>query len=176
MKRTTSQLIQTILALLFIFVFGNFIPTWSTVTRMGVQYLCIMVGWIWLSVLQGNLLLPSVVAMVGCLIPGYFTPESLVSATLGNTITVLMIFIFILVYIFQQSKTGDFLVRWLLSRKVVNGRPYLFTAFFLAPSSAPSVSSCWPSPSWAPSARWLESKRPTTGSGSCCCPWWLSPA
>ena len=132
MKRTTSQLIQTILALLFIFVFGNFIPTWSTVTRMGVQYLCIMVGWIWLSVLQGNLLLPSVVAMVGCLIPGYFTPESLVSATLGNTITVLMIFIFILVYIFQQSKTGDFLVRWLLSRKVVNGRPYLFTAFFLA--------------------------------------------
>ena len=35
MKRTTSQLIQTILALLFIFVFGNFIPTWSTVTRMG---------------------------------------------------------------------------------------------------------------------------------------------
>lgn len=76
MKRTTSQLIQTILALLFIFVFGNFIPTWSTVTRMGVQYLCIMVGWIWLSVLQGNLLLPSVVAMVGCLIPGYFTPES----------------------------------------------------------------------------------------------------
>ena len=65
MKRTTSQLIQTILALLFIFVFGNFIPTWSTVTRMGVQYLCIMVGWIWLSVLQGNLLLPSVVAMVG---------------------------------------------------------------------------------------------------------------
>ena len=131
MKRNPSKLIQTILALLFIFVFGQFIPTWSTVTRMGVQYLCIMVGWIWLSVLQGNLLLPSTVAMVGCLIPGYFTPESLVAATLGNTITVLMIFIFILVYIFQQSKTGDFLVRWLLSRKIVNGRPYLFTAFFL---------------------------------------------
>lgn len=132
MKNNTSRLIQTILALLFVFVFGHIIPTWSSVTRMGVEYISIMVGWIWLCVLQGGLLLPSAVAMVGCLIPGYFTPASLVSATFGNTITILMIFIFILVYIFQQSKTGDFLVRWLLSRKIVNGRPYLFTAFFLA--------------------------------------------
>ena len=129
--KKTSRTIQNILALLFIFVLGNFIPTWSTVSRMGVQYLCIMVGWIWLCVLYGGLLLPSAVAMAGCLIPGYFTPATLVSATLGNTITVLMIFIFILVYIFQQSKTGDFLVRWLLSRRMVNGRPYLFTAVFL---------------------------------------------
>lgn len=129
--KNASRAIQNILALLFIFVFGHFIPTWSSVTRMGVQYLCIMVGWIWLCTLYGGLLLPSAIAMVGCLIPGYFTPATLVAATLGNTITVLMIFIFILVYIFQQSKTGDFLVRWLLSRKLVNGRPYLFTAVFL---------------------------------------------
>lgn len=130
-SKKASGAIQNIIALLFIFVLGNSIPTWSTVSRMGVQYLCIMIGWIWLCVLYGGLLLPSAVAMAGCLIPGYFTPATLVSATLGNTITVLMIFIFILVYIFQQSKTGDFLVRWLLSRKVVNGRPYLFTAVFL---------------------------------------------
>lgn len=131
MKRNISKTIQLILAMLFIFVFGHIIPTWGPVTRMGVQYISIMVGWIWLCVLEGSLLLPSVLAMVGCLIPGYFTAATLVSATLGNSITILMIFIFILVYIFQQSKTGDFLVRWLLSRKVVNGRPYLFTAFFL---------------------------------------------
>lgn len=131
MKRSTSKTLQLILALLFIFVLGHIIPTWGPVTRMGVQYISIMVGWIWLCVLEGSLLLPSVLAMVGCLIPGYFTAATLVSATLGNSITILMIFIFILVYIFQQSKTGDFLVRWLLSRKVVNGRPYLFTAFFL---------------------------------------------
>ena len=132
MKKTSSRTIQLILALMFVFVFGHIIPTWSTVTRMGVEYISIMVGWIWLCVLEGSLLLPSIMAMVGCLIPGYFTPATLVAATLGNSITILMIFIFILVYVFQQSKTGDFLVRWLLSRKIVNGRPYLFTAFFLA--------------------------------------------
>ncbi len=132
MKKSASRNIQLVLALLFVFVFGHVIPTWSSVTRMGVQYISIMVGWIWLCVLEGSLLLPSIMAMVGCLIPGYFTAGTLVAATLGNSITILMIFIFILVYVFQQSKTGDFLVRWLLSRKVVNGRPYLFTAFFLA--------------------------------------------
>ena len=132
MKKSASRNLQLVLALLFVFVFGHVIPTWSSVTRMGVQYISIMVGWIWLCVLEGSLLLPSIMAMVGCLIPGYFTAGTLVAATLGNSITILMIFIFILVYVFQQSKTGDFLVRWLLSRKVVNGRPYLFTAFFLA--------------------------------------------
>lgn len=132
MNKQTSRNIQLIVALLFVFVLGHILPTWSTVTRMGVQYMSIMIGWIWLCVLEGSLLLPSVMAMVGCLIPGYFTAATLVAATLGNSITILMIFIFILVYVFQKSKTGDFLVRWLLSRKVVNGRPYLFTAFFLA--------------------------------------------
>lgn len=130
-KSSISRTIQLILALMFVFVFGHIIPTWSTVTRMGVQFICIMIGWIWLCTIEGSLLMPSVMAMVGCLIPGYFTASSLVAATLGNSITILMIFIFILVYVFQKSKTGDFLVRWLLSRKFINGRPYLFTAMFL---------------------------------------------
>lgn len=122
--------IQTVLALLLIFALGKFIPTWSTVTRMGVEYICIMIGWIWLCIILGGLLLPSIIAMVGCLLPGYFTPETIVASTFGNSITILMIFIFVLVYIFQQSRTGDYLVRYLLSRKVVKGRPYVFTAFF----------------------------------------------
>ena len=132
MEKKTSKLIQTILALLLIFVFGRIIPTWASVTRLGVEYICIMAGWIWLTIIQGGLLLPSIIAMVGCLLPGYFTPATIVAATFGNSITILMIFIFVLAYIFQQSHTGDFLVRYLLSRKIVNGRPYVFTAFFFA--------------------------------------------
>lgn len=112
------------------FVAGYIIPTWGPVTRMGVQYLCIMVGWIYLSIITGGLLLSSVISLTACVIPGFYTASSIVTTTLGNSITLLMIFIFIMVYIFQQTKTGEFLVRWLLSRKVVNGHPYLFTAFF----------------------------------------------
>ena len=130
MKTSKSKMIQTVIALLIMFVAGFIIPTWGPVTRMGVQYLCIMVGWIYLSIVTGGLLLSSVIALTACVIPGYYTAASIVTTTLGNSITLLMIFIFIMVYIFQKTKTGEFLVRWLLSRKVVNGRPYLFTAFF----------------------------------------------
>ena len=130
MKTNKSKMIQTVISLLIMFVAGYFIPTWGPVTRMGVQYLCIMIGWIYMSIVTGGLLLSSVIALTACVIPGYYTAASIVSTTLGNSITLLMIFIFIMVYIFQKTQTGEFLVRWLLSRKVVNGRPYLFTAFF----------------------------------------------
>ncbi len=129
--KTKSKNIQIIIGLLIMFVAGYLVPTWGPVSRMGVQYLCIMIGWIYMSVILGGLLLPSVLSLVACVIPGYFTSSSIVTTTLGNSITLLMIFIFIMVYIFQKTKTGEFLVRWLLSRKIVNGRPYLFTAFFL---------------------------------------------
>lgn len=123
MKTSKSKMIQTVISLLIMFVAGYFIPTWGPVTRMGVQYLCIMIGWIYMSIVTGGLLLSSVIALTACVIPGYYTAASIVSTTLGNSITLLMIFIFIMVYIFQKTQTGEFLVRWLLSRKVVNGRP-----------------------------------------------------
>ncbi len=129
--KNISKTIQIIIALFVMFIAGYIVPTWGPVTRLGVQYLCIMIGWIYMSVVMGGLLLPSVLSLAACVIPGYFTSSTIVSTTLGNSITLLMIFIFIMVYIFQKTKTGEFLVRWLLSRKIVNGRPYLFTAFFL---------------------------------------------
>lgn len=130
MKTLKSKSVQSIIAILIMFVAGYFIPTWGPVTRMGVQYLCVMIGWIYLSITTGALLLSSVLSLAACVLPGYYTATSIVSTTLGNSVTLLMIYIFIMVYIFQQTKTGEYLVRWLLSRKIVNGRPYMFTAFY----------------------------------------------
>ena len=118
MKTSKSKMIQTVISLLIMFVAGYFIPTWGPVTRMGVQYLCIMIGWIYMSIVTGGLLLSSVIALTACVIPGYYTAASIVSTTLGNSITLLMIFIFIMVYIFQKTQTGEFLVRWLPSLSV----------------------------------------------------------
>lgn len=126
----SNNLFQIGLALFIMFIAGYIIPTWSTVTRLGVQYLCIMVGWIYLSIVTSGLLLPSVLALTACVIPGYYTATSIVMTTLGNSITLMMIFIFILVYIFQKTRTGEFLVRYLLSRKMINGHPYVLIAFF----------------------------------------------
>lgn len=73
----------------------------------------------------------SIMAMAACTLPGYFTAGTAISSSIGNSISVLVMFIFVLVYVFEKSGTGEMLVRWCLSQKIVNGRPYLFTAFFL---------------------------------------------
>ena len=80
MKTSKSKMIQTVIALLIMFVAGFIIPTWGPVTRMGVQYLCIMVGWIYLSIVTGGLLLSSVIALTACVIPGYYTAATLIVA------------------------------------------------------------------------------------------------
>ncbi len=129
--KSRAKNIQIVIAILIMFVAGYFIPTWGPVTRMGVQYFCVLVGWIYMCILLNHMLLPSALVLTALLVPGYYTPAKLVATTFGNTITILMIFIFILVYIFQQTKTGEYIVRWILSRKIIQGRPYLFTAFFL---------------------------------------------
>ena len=70
MKTSKSKTTQTVIALLIMFVAGYFIPTWGPVTRMGVQYLCIMIGWIYMSIVTGGLLLSSVVALTARLLHG----------------------------------------------------------------------------------------------------------
>lgn len=130
-KNSKKHVVVTLIGIFFMFLFGHIFPTWATVTRMGVQYLGIMIGWIVMCAFGLPMSIASIMAMAACTLPGYFTASAAISSSIGNSITVLVIFIFVLVYVFEQSGTGEFLVRWFLSRKIVNGRPYLFTAFFL---------------------------------------------
>lgn len=120
-----------VIGLLFMFVLGNLLPTWATVTRVGVQYICILIGWIVMCALGVPMLVASITAIAACTVAGYYTPVNAIQSTMGSSITALITFIFVLVYIFEKSGTGEFLVRWVLSRKMINGRPFLFTALFL---------------------------------------------
>ena len=69
MKTSKSKTIQTVIALLIMFVAGYFIPTWGPVTRMGVQYLCIMIGWIYMSIVTVVI----IVCILSCVITQFFS-------------------------------------------------------------------------------------------------------
>jgi len=124
---------ETFIALLgvfFMFVFGHVCPMWGPVTRLGVHYLGIMIGWIVMCACGLPMSMASVMSMAACTLPGFFTPATAISSSIGSAFCVLVIFIFVLVHVFETTGTGEFLVRYFLSRKFVNGRPYLFTAIF----------------------------------------------
>ncbi|MCC8060899.1 MAG: hypothetical protein LIO81_08710 [Clostridiales bacterium] len=130
MKKSDKTLIAAIAGLFFMFIFGYICPTWSVVTRLGVQYLGIMIGWIVMCSFGFPMSMASVAAIAACTIPGYYTASAVISGSLGNSITALVIFIFVLVYVFEETKTGEFLVRWFLSRRFVNGKPFVFMGVF----------------------------------------------
>lgn len=130
-KAAGKDIAITLTGIFFMFIFGHIFPTWATVTRMGVQYLGIMIGWIIMCAFGLPMSVASIMAMAACTLPGYYTAAAAISTSIGSSFCVLVIFIFVLVYVFEHSGTGEFLVRWFLSRRVINGRPYLFTAIFL---------------------------------------------
>lgn len=115
------------------FGFGYVCPTWGSVTRMGVQYLGILIGWIVMCAFGIPMSMASVMSIAACALPGYYTAATVITGSIGSSFTVQALFIFVLVYVFEESGTGEFLVRWILSRRFINGRPYLFTACFCLP-------------------------------------------
>lgn len=130
-KANVKRTLVALIGIFFMFVFGHVCPVWATVTRMGVQYLGIMIGWIIMCACGLPMTTTSIMAMSACVLPGFFTAATAITSSVGSPFCLLVIFIFVLVHVFEESGTGEFLVRWFLSRKIVNGRPYCFTAIFL---------------------------------------------
>lgn len=127
---TKKKLPHWIIGMFLMFIFGYICPTWSVVTRLGVKMLGVFLGWLVLSLSGYGLLVPSLLAMLACILTGYYDAEAVI-ASVGSSTMYLLVCIFIMVHFFAESKTGEYLVRWLLSRKIFKGKPYLLTFAFL---------------------------------------------
>ncbi|MBP1920649.1 hypothetical protein [Youngiibacter multivorans] len=126
-----KRIIILMVALFFTFVFGYVCPTWATVTPMGLKILGALLGWLVLAASGFGLIVPSLIALVAVQLSGYYTVAEIFSKGIGSTVNILVIFIFVLVEVFSSSKTAEYIVRSFLSRKFVNGHPYVLTATFL---------------------------------------------
>ena len=62
---------------------------------------------------------------------GYITGTDLIQTTLGGSTVWQLIVIFVVLYALTKSGADRVLARWMISRKVLNGRPALFSLVFL---------------------------------------------
>jgi len=129
--KNTKRILILAAALFFTFVFGYICPTWATVTPMGTKILGALIGWLILAATGFGLLIPSLIALVAVQLAGCYTAADIFAKGIGSNVNVLVIFIFVLVDVFSSTKTAEYIVRWFLSRKFVNGHPYTLTATFL---------------------------------------------
>lgn len=122
--------IPTIAALFMMFVFGYICPTWSTITPVGLRVLGAFVGWLILVIAGKGMVVASCLSFFAMALSGYQTPAELFAAGFGKPDLLQFVYAFLLTAAFTQSGAGEMIVRWTLSRKVLNGHPTLFMLFW----------------------------------------------
>lgn len=124
-----SKYVHMIIGVVLMFA-GWFLPTFSTVTELGMKILFIFIGVIYLwSTVESTW--SSLLALLAVGLSGY---SKGLAATLqngfGNSTVLLVLFSMILFGGVIESGVSKYMSRWFLTRKISNGRPYVFCFVF----------------------------------------------
>lgn len=104
---------------------GWFLPAGETLTEYGVRITMIFVGAIWGWIFAG-LIIPSLVSMLFLVLAGMGTAKEVVGSGFGAEIILLIIFFSIFTQWLEDIGLTKTMANWLLSRKILKGRPYVF--------------------------------------------------
>lgn len=136
---TPKKLIHLVISLFFFFGFGLICPTWSTVTPVGVKILGVFFGWIYMMITGFGLMIPSLISMFAMVLTDFYTPAAIMTGGFGSSVALLCMFGMLLIYAFSSTKGDEVIVRYLISRKFLNGHPVRFLLMFFLAITAISV-------------------------------------
>ena len=120
-----KQTIHAIITLVLMFGIG-FIPPVSQLTVTGMKIVGILIGAIY-GVTFCQPAWPCMAAMAALVIHGVAPVGTVLSSGIGSDSIMLMIFFFAFVAILEANKITEFLATWLLTRKVWQGKPRLYS-------------------------------------------------
>lgn len=124
-----KQYIYSIIGILLVFS-GWFIPAREPITEVGMQIIGIFIGLIWLWSTSG-MLWPSLLGIAALMISDYGTMTSILALSIGNYNVITCILMMVIFGLIEQYGVNDYIVRYILTRKIINGRPWMFTFIFL---------------------------------------------
>lgn len=112
-----------------IFGFGH-LPPLTPITPMGMQVLGIFLGMIFLWSFV-SILWPSLLGIVALIISGYAPLPRVLHMSFGDTVPTLVLFAMVLFGAIQHVGVTRYISRWFLTRKIINGKPVMFSFIFL---------------------------------------------
>ena len=120
---------HSIIGIIIMFGFG-YLPPFAPVTPLGMKYIGILLGLIYLWSLV-EMLWPSMLGLVALILTGTVTGTELTPKAFGTDM--ILIVILSLAVIFSLTSTGifDYFTNWLLSRKMLQGHPWRLTITIL---------------------------------------------
>lgn len=128
-KGTLKWYINSAITLLLMFGIGH-LPPVGALTPVGMDILGIFIGVVygWTTV---ELIWPSLVGFFALGFTDITTMQNLFIMGFGNDVWVFMLLMFIFMAFLEHAGVTNFLCNWIISRKFLKGRPWLFSLILL---------------------------------------------
>lgn len=118
------------IAILIMLGFGQ-LPPFPPLTPLGMNligiFLGVLYGWIFIEIVW-----PSLAGLLALMLVGGMKPVQLLNKSFGDPIVQMMFFIFVFCATINYYGLSKFISLWFITRKFVQGRPWLFTFIFMA--------------------------------------------
>ena len=132
-----------ILISLAIMVCFKFVPAAEPLTPLGVEVIGIFLGMLYGWLIANDSFWPSIFGLLFLGLSSYSTVPAVLRDGFGNSTVLLLFFFFAFTNIISAAGITEYIARWIVSRKVVQGRPYLLTLMiFLAMCALVIMVSC----------------------------------
>lgn len=121
--------VHTAICLFIMFAFGQLEP-FEPLTPLGMNligiFLGVLYGWVFIEIVW-----PSLAGLLALMLIGGMKPGQLLNKSFGDPIVQMMFFIFVFCATINYYGLSKFISLWFISRKFVQGRPWLFTFVFM---------------------------------------------
>jgi len=124
-KKTAGYWPKLIICVLLMFGF-RFIPGWGGITSGGMAAIGIFVGLVLMIVWNFGLVTASLLAIFAVVCSGVYNGNTVLPMTMGNSSVVQLFFMFAVCRSMVETGAGEFVSKWLLSRKFIQGKPVVF--------------------------------------------------
>lgn len=121
--------VHVAITLFFMFGFG-LIPPVGAITPLGMKLVGIFIGLVY-AWSTTSLIWPSLLGMTAVMLTGVMSMNEFVAASWGNSTVVFMFLIMIFAGVIDELGLVDYLANWFVSRKIVFGRPWVFSFLIL---------------------------------------------
>lgn len=122
--------IHSAISLIIMLGFGQ-LPPFAPLTPLGMNligiFLGVLYGWIFIEIVW-----PSLAGLLALMLIGGMKPVQLLNKSFGDPIVQMMFFIFVFCATINHYGLSKFISLWFITRKFVQGRPWLFTFIFMA--------------------------------------------
>lgn len=126
---SVAYYVHSCICLLIMFGFGQ-LPPVEPLTPLGMNlvgiFIGVLYGWICIEIVW-----PSLVGLLALMLIGGMKPKALLNNSFGDPVVQMMFFIFVFCATISHYGLSKFISLWFITRRFVNGRPWLFTLTFL---------------------------------------------